>query len=211
MKKKSKAFKVIVSIIVIILIILFGSLFTYEKYFSPKVPVTSIDSTIEVNPLELALKLLPNKVDLSLGQLKLNSNIELTENQLTDFAILAVQNNQEIQKFINGLKFNINDNKVTLYVKFTYAKIPLEAQLNFTCLSQDGQAIIHYESGNIGFIKIPASVIFNKLKSNEFITVYPTEQNIALNFKSIKNISINSFTVNGNKLDIGVETSLKLF
>lgn len=211
MKKKSKAFKVIISIIVVILIIVFGSLFTYEAYFAPKVPVTSIDTTIEVNPLELALKLLPNKVDLSLNGVKVNSNIELTENQLTDFAILAIQNNQEVQKFVNGLKFNINNNKVTLYVKFTYGGIPLEAQLNFNCLSQNGQAIIHYESGNIGFIKIPASVIFNRLKSNEFITVYPNDQNIALNFKSVKNISINSFTVNGNKLDIGLEASLKLF
>lgn len=211
MKKKGKAFKIIISIIIIILITIGGTFFTYKSYFAPKVPVTSINSTIEVNPLELALKLIPKNVDFSLGEISANSNIEFTENDLTNFAILAIQQNQHLKDIVTGLKFVISNNTITLYVQFKYSGIPFEAKLNFSCLANNGEAIIHYESGKIGFINIPSSLLFKYLKSNEFINIYPNDSNIALKFAGAKNISINSFKINGNKLSIGLEASLRLF
>lgn len=211
MNKKKKLFKVIISLLIAFSLFFIGIFITYNNYFAPKVNVTSIDSTINVNPLELAIKLIPKDSSFSFKEIKTNSTIDLTEKDLTNLSILVIQQNPKLSQFLTGLQFCVNNDKLTLYVEFKYFNIPLEAKLNFNCYSENGKAILHYDSGNLGFISISSSTIFNYLASNEFITVNSKENNIELNFPNSKNLTVTEFNIVNNKLEINLEAILKLF
>ena len=68
-KKKNKLFIVILSILILILACFFGVKMVYKSYFAPKVPVTSMNSNIELNDWNLIKKFLPNNINLSLKEI----------------------------------------------------------------------------------------------------------------------------------------------
>ena len=82
--------KVILIPIIILIVIILGAFSLYQFSFKPKVPVTPITSEIKVDPLELALKLIPNDLNFSLKEIVTKSNIELSDDDLTNLAILAI-------------------------------------------------------------------------------------------------------------------------
>ncbi|MGL5617277.1 MAG: hypothetical protein ACRDD2_13795 [Sarcina sp.] len=211
MKKKNKWLKILISIVIIFILLLSSLAFCYNSYFKPTTNVTSINSEIEINPLELAIKLIPKQASFSLKEIKVNSNINFTDADITNLAILAINQDNIAKNFITGLKVSIENNSIHVFVQFKYLNIPLEAKLIFNCSCQNGQAILTYQSGKVGFVNIPSSIIFNQLTSNEFITVYPNENQLALNFKGASNIHITKFDIVNNQLSIGIEAILKLF
>ncbi len=207
---KSKG-KFILIPIIILLVIIIGAFSLYKFSFEPKVPVTPITSEIKVDPLDVAIKLIPNDLDFSLKEIVTKSNIELSDVDLTNLAILAIQKDSNLSQKIDGLKVLIDGKYLNLYVQFKYLNIPLEAKLTFTCSSKDGNGILHYEGGKLGFININKDIIFDNLTSTDSISFDKANSNIILKLKNNYNISVNSFEIVNNNLRIGVQTVFKLF
>lgn len=207
-KNKSK---VILIPIIILIIIILGAFSLYQFSFKPKVPVTPITSEIKVDPLELALKLIPNDLNFSLKEIVTKSNIELSDVDLTNLAILAIQNDPNINDKIEGLKVLIDGKYLNLYIQFKYLNIPLEAKLTFSCFSKNGNGILHYEGGKLGFININKNIIFNNLTSNNAIDVDKANSDIILKLKDNYNITLNFFEIVNDTLKLGVQTKFKLF
>ena len=207
-KNKSK---VILIPIIILIIIILGAFSLYQFSFKPKVPVTPITSEIKVDPLEVALKLIPNDLNFSLKEIVTKSNIELSDDDLTNLAILAIQNDPNINDKIEGLKVLIDGKYLNLYIQFKYLNIPLEAKLTFSCFSKNGNGILHYEGGKLGFININKNIIFNNLTSNNAIDVDKANSDIILKLKDNYNITLNFFEIVNDTLKLGVQTKFKLF
>lgn len=207
-KNKSK---VILIPIIILIIIILGAFSLYQFSFKPKVPVTPITSEIKVDPLEVALKLIPNDLNFSLKEIVTKSNIELSDVDLTNLAILAIQNDPNINDKIEGLKVLIDGKYLNLYIQFKYLNIPLEAKLTFSCFSKNGNGILHYEGGKLGFININKNIIFNNLTSNNAIDVDKANSDIILKLKDNYNITLNFFEIVNDTLKLGVQTKFKLF
>ena len=207
-KNKSK---VILIPIIILIVIILGAFSLYQFSFKPKVPVTPITSEIKVDPLELALKLIPNDLNFSLKEIVTKSNIELSDVDLTNLAILAIQNDPNINDKIEGLKVLIDGKYLNLYIQFKYLNIPLEAKLTFSCFSKNGNGILHYEGGKLGFINIDKNIIFNNLTSNNAIDVDKANSDIILKLKDNYNITLNFFEIVNDTLKLGVQTKFKLF
>lgn len=207
-KNKSK---VILIPIIILIVIILGAFSLYQFSFKPKVPVTPITSEIKVDPLELALKLIPNDLNFSLKEIVTKSNIELSDDDLTNLAILAIQNDPNINDKIEGLKVLIDGKYLNLYIQFKYLNIPLEAKLTFSCFSKNGNGILHYEGGKLGFININKNIIFNNLTSNNAIDVDKANSDIILKLKDNYNITLNFFEIVNDTLKLGVQTKFKLF
>lgn len=207
-KNKSK---VILIPIIILIVIILGAFSLYQFSFKPKVPVTPITSEIKVDPLEVALKLIPNDLNFSLKEIVTKSNIELSDVDLTNLAILAIQNDPNINDKIEGLKVLIDGKYLNLYIQFKYLNIPLEAKLTFSCFSKNGNGILHYEGGKLGFININKNIIFNNLTSNNAIDVDKANSDIILKLKDNYNITLNFFEIVNDTLKLGVQTKFKLF
>lgn len=203
--------KVILIPIIILIVIILGAFSLYQFSFKPKVPVTPITSEIKVDPLELALKLIPNDLNFSLKEIVTKSNIELSDDDLTNLAILAIQNDPNINDKIEGLKVLIDGKYLNLYIQFKYLNIPLEAKLTFSCFSKNGNGILHYEGGKLGFININKNIIFNNLTSNNAIDVDKANSDIILKLKDNYNITLNFFEIVNDTLKLGVQTKFKLF
>ena len=207
-KNKSK---VILIPIIILIVIILGAFSLYQFSFKPKVPVTPITSEIKVDPLEVALKLIPNDLNFSLKEIVTKSNIELSDVDLTNLAILAIQNDPNINDKIEGLKVLIDGKYLNLYIQFKYLNIPLEAKLTFSCFSKNGNGILHYEGGKLGFININKNIIFNNLTSNNAIDVDKANSDIIIKLKDNYNITLNFFEIVNDTLKLGVQTKFKLF
>lgn len=203
--------KVILIPIIILIVIILGAFSLYQFSFKPKVPVTPITSEIKVDPLEVALKLIPNDLNFSLKEIVTKSNIELSDVDLTNLAILAIQNDPNINDKIEGLKVLIDGKYLNLYIQFKYLNIPLEAKLTFSCFSKNGNGILHYEGGKLGFININKNIIFNNLTSNNAIDVDKDNSDIILKLKDNYNITLNFFEIVNDTLKLGVQTKFKLF
>ncbi len=207
-KNKSK---VILIPIIILIVIILGAFSLYQFSFKPKVPVTPITSEIKVDPLEVALKLIPNDLNFSLKEIVTKSNIELSDVDLTNLAILAIQNDPNINDKIEGLKVLIDGKYLNLYIQFKYLNIPLEAKLTFSCFSKNGNGILHYEGGKLGFININKNIIFNNLTSNNAIDVDKANSDIIIKLKDNYNITLNFFEIVNDTLKLGIQTKFKLF
>ena len=189
MSKKKFKLKILIIPIIIIVIILGGLFFTYESYFAPKVPVTSVNTSVNLN--SSVLNFVPSKSSFSLSQVILNSDGEISDTNLTDMIILILQNvSNSTLKEITGVQF--------------------EVHFVFTPQIENGQAVVHYVRGNIGFIQIPKDLVFKYLSDKSFMSVDSSKANIILKFGNLTNIKVNTFETDGSSLKINFSTMLNL-
>lgn len=209
MSKKKFKLKILIIPIIIIFIILGGLFFTYESYFAPKVPVTSVNTSVNLN--SSVLNFVPSKSSFSLSQVILNSDGEISDTNLTDMIILILQNvSNSTLKEITGVQVKIVDNEINVYATFDYLDIPFEVHFVFTPQIENGQAVVHYVRGNIGFIQIPKDLVFKYLSDKSFMSVDSSKANIILKFGNLTNIKVNTFETDGSSLKINFSTMLNL-
>lgn len=202
-KKKKKLFIVILSILILILTCFFGVKTVYKSYFAPKVPVTSIDSTIQLNDWDLIKKFIPDNVNLSLKEINVRSTTEFSDSELTDLFILALREEPNAIKDLTGLKVDIDNGDINVYIDINYKDIPFQGKLTFTAQSKDGKGIFHYKEGKVGFIDISKDTIFKNLQDNSILSFDKNNGDIILSFKDIiKYIQIKSINVEDNKIVI---------
>lgn len=208
-KKKFKLKILIIPIIIILGIILGGTLFTYENYFAPKVPVTSVDSTADLS--SSILSFVPNQASFSLSEVTLDSSGIISSTDLTNIIILVLQNvSNTTLKEITGVQVKIIDNEVNVYATFDYLDIPFEVHFVFTPQIENNQAVLHYVKGNIGFIQIPKNLVFRYLSDKSFMSLDSSKGNIILKFDNSNKIKVNTFEIDGSALRIAYTTTISL-
>ncbi|MDO4535691.1 MAG: hypothetical protein Q4B63_07785 [Clostridium perfringens] len=209
MSKKKFKLKILIIPIIIIVIIFGGAFFTYENYFAPKVPVTSVNTSVNLE--SSVLDFIPSKASLSLSEVVLNSNGMISDTNLTDLIILVLQNvSNTTLKEITGVQVKIVDNEINVYATFNYLDIPFEVHFVLIPQIEDNQAVLHYVKGNIGFIQIPKSLVFKYLSNKSFMSVDSSKANIILKFDNLDKLNINTFEIDGSSLKIAFTTTLNL-
>lgn len=183
---------------------------TYYFSFYPKIEVTSINNSSKFNNLTLLDKLSKNDLKLSSKEISFETSLTLSEEDLTSLFInLIKESNDELSHIITGLKVDINDSKINLIFNLKYKELPFQGHLLFNASTINNKCVLHYDSGNLGFINIDKNLIFSKLKSNELITFDKNNGDIILSM-NIDNIKITNIHYEGDNIIITIKSSLTL-
>ncbi|AQM60751.1 hypothetical protein [Clostridium baratii] len=199
MKSLKRGFIVFLITILTILLLIF---LTYKISFAPKVKVIPIDSRVELNSKALIKKFIPKDIDLSLNGIKLNSNVSLSEEEITGLILNSVDKNILIDNNVTGINTVINGDELFLYINFEYKGIPLQAVLNFNTYAKNGNAILHYNYGKVGFINISKSYLSNLIENNSILKVDNDNNNITLSLSKDYGIFIDDTYFKDSSLNI---------
>lgn len=204
----SKLSKKILILVILIIIIITSLFITYKVSFEPKVKVTSIDSKISVDTKNLIKKFIPNNLDLNLSGIKLESSVSFSEEEVTNLIISFIKSNSINPKELIGLKTIINNDHLLLYINFNYKGIPLQAVSDFTISVKNNDAVLHYNSGKIGFINIPKSYLFDYIENNSIISKDEVNNNIFISLHKDYGISIKEANLDNSKLNLKFQVKL---
>lgn len=199
MKSLKRGFIAFLITILAILLLIF---LTYKISFAPKVKVIPIDSRVELNSKALIKKFIPKDIDLSLNGIKLNSNVSLSEEEITGLILNSVDKNILIDNNVTGINTVINGDELFLYINFEYKGIPLQAVLNFNTYAKNGNAILHYNYGKVGFINISKSYLSNLIENNSILKVDNDNNNITLSLSKDYGIFIDDTYFKDSSLNI---------
>ncbi|CUP03068.1 MAG: hypothetical protein KIB43_07740 [Clostridium baratii] len=199
MKSLKKGFIAFLITILTILLLIF---LTYKISFAPKVKVIPIDSKVELNSKALIKKFIPKDIDLSLNGIKFNSNVSLSEEEITGIILNSVDKNVLIDNNVTGINTVINGDELFLYINFEYKGIPLQAVLNFNTYAKNGNAILHYNYGKVGFINISESYLSNLIGDNSILKVDNDNNNITLSLSKDYGIFIDDTYFKDSSLNI---------
>lgn len=206
MKTGKKILIGIISIIVILIIIICG---VYFVSFRPKVETTPVNGTVHINPISIAKKFIPSDIKISNEGISATSDVKLTSPELTNLAAYAISKSPTATKYVTGVKVDTDDNnKLVVYVTGKLNNIPSQAKVDFSVQSKDGSAVLHYDGGKVGFISIPKSLIFSKLRDNNYIQVNENDGDITINPQKIKGLNIKSISVNKSDLDLQLNENI---
>ena len=205
---KIKKINIFLSIILIIIITLCA---TYYFSFYPKTKVTNINTSSDFNSLTLLDKVSKNDLNLSSKEISLETSLTLSEEDLNSmFISLIKDSNNKLSNLMTGLKVDINENKLNVIFHLKYNGVPLEGHLVFNMSAINGKCVLHYDSGNVGFININKDLIFSKLISNDVVTFDKTNGDIILSISNLDNIKIKDITVQDHNIIITIKGSLTL-
>ncbi|WP_315076790.1 hypothetical protein [uncultured Clostridium sp.] len=195
----------------IILVILLTISATYYIGFYPKTKVIDINTSSNFNGLTLLDRLSKNDLNLSSKEISLETSLTLSEEDLsTMFIGLIKESNNKLSNLITGLKVDIDENKLNVIFHLKYNGIPLEGHLVFNASAINDKCVLHYHSGNVGFININKDLIFSKLRSNDVVTFDKTNGDIILSISNIDNIKVKDIQVQDNNIIITIKGSLTL-
>ncbi|SFD41035.1 hypothetical protein [Clostridium uliginosum] len=183
---------------------------TYYIGFYPKSEVTNINSISNFNQKMLLNKLTSNNLNISSKEVSLETSIALSEDDLTDLFVNLIASNSKLSNIITGIKAEINDNKINVLLHLKYKGIPLEGNLVFSCEALNGKCVLHYESGNLGFISINKDLIFSKLISNEILDIDKEAGDIILKVKNLKGLEIKNLSIKNNEVIFTIKGTLNL-
>ncbi|MGL4569609.1 MAG: hypothetical protein ACRCVJ_00920 [Clostridium sp.] len=183
---------------------------TYKISFEPKTPVVSINSNLELNSKSLIKKFIPNDIDLSLKGVKFNSDVSLNEEELTSIILNSLDKTTLSKNNIEGINILIRGDQLFFYLDFRYKNIPLQAVLNFDTYAKDGDAILHYNYGKIGFINIPEKYIKNILEENQILH-FDKDNNLIISLHRGYGIYIDDTKLDNSSLNIKFHIDFKFF
>ncbi|CUP72075.1 hypothetical protein BH721_00865 [Clostridium baratii] len=175
---------------------------TYKISFAPEIKVIPIDSKVELNSKALIKKFIPKDIDLSLNGIKFNSNVSLSEEEITGIILNSIDKNVLIDNNVTGINTVINGDELFLYINFEYKGIPLQAVLNFNTYAKNGSAILHYNYGKVGFINISKSYLSNLIEDNSILKVDNDNNNIILSLSKDYGIFIDDTYFKDSSLNI---------
>ena len=207
----NKPMKIFTSIIIAILIIIGLVIGTYYVSFKPQVATTPITQNVEQQEKELFKKFIPNKIDLSLTQISADSTATLSDTDLTNLFIIAAKQIHSDKIDLVGVKAQVNGEYINCYFEFKYKGIPFEAKLVFEPSCENGKGILHYVSGNVGFISIPKDLFFEKATDNSIVQFDKSAGNIILSFKDLPDLKLQSFQTKNNELEISFKATVHLW
>lgn len=207
MKTKKILLGGIITLAILALIIL-G---VYNFSFKPKETVDSINKTVTIDPIKLSKKFLPKDINLSLEELTAESNTKFNSNEITDLFIEAINEMPDLKNSLSGIKVSLDNDLINVYANINYYNIPFQLKLVFSAKAVDGKGILHYESGNLGFISISKDTIFTNLENNSLITFDKNSGDIILSLEGLDNIDIKDMKVQDGDLVINFRGTIKFW
>lgn len=196
-----KGKKILIGIIIAIIIIVLAIIGTYYIAFKPKVETAPITQMTQVDKITIANKFKAVE-DIAKSGVKKQANVELTSPELTTMAAEVVSKSPTAKKYITGVKVATDKNHLVLYVTGALNKVSSQAKINFTVKSENGNAVLHYEGGKVGFINIPESEILSRIPNNNYITVDKQDGDIIINPKEKDGLNISDMKINKSNLNI---------
>lgn len=184
---------------------------TYYSYFYPKTDVKPLNSTVVIDKGYMIKKFLPDKFNLSLKEVFVEATTSFSEDEITDFFILAFNQTPGLKENITGLRAKIEDDTINLYIHLKYKSLPVEAKLTFTGESIDGKGVFHYKEGKLGFLNVPKDRIFSDLQDTSIVQFDKENGNIILSFETIKQLDIRNVTIKNNEVNLVFRGSLKFY
>lgn len=206
--KTKKIFIGVIITLAILALIVFG---IYNFSFKPKETVDSINKTVTIDPIKLSKKFLPKDINLSLEELTAESNTKFNSNELTDLFIEAINEMPDLRNYLSGIKVSLDNDLINVYANINYHNIPFQLKLAFSAKAVNGKGILHYESGNLGFISISKDTIFNNLENNSLITFDKNSGDIILSLEGLDNIDIKDMKVKDGDLVINFRGTIKFW
>lgn len=206
-----KTKKILIGAIITLAILALIILGVYNFSFKPKETVDSINKTVTIDPIKLSKKFLPKDINLSLEELTAESNTKFNSNELTDLFIEAINEMPDLKNSLSGIKVSLDNDLINVYANINYYNIPFQLKLVFSAKAVDGKGILHYESGNLGFISISKDTIFNNLENNSLITFDKNSGDIILSLEGLDNIDIKDMKVQDGDLVINFRGTIKFW
>lgn len=203
-----KFFGTIISIIVIVLIIAGGA---YYIYFYPKTEVKSIDSNISINQLQILKKFIPDNANISFKKMSIDSDVKFSEEEITDLAIVAIKDIEGIKEAVTGILVDIENDEIKLVVDAKYKSVPVEIDLIFSCRNEDGNAILHYKKGSIGFISISKEKILGSIEENKWIKVDKEKGDIIVTLDAIDGLEITDVKAEKDNVELSIHGDISIF
>lgn len=192
-------------------VIILALVITYYSSFYPKTDVKQLNSTIVIDKGYMIKKFLPDKFNLSLKEIFVESDASFNQDEITDFFILAFNEIPELKENVTGLKAKIENDTINLYINFKYKGLPVEAKLIFTGESIDGKGVFHYKEGNVGFLNISKDRIFSNLQDTSIVQFDKDNGNVILSFEGIKQLDIKDVTIKNNEINFVFRGTLKFY
>lgn len=199
--KLKKGIKIVIGVIIFVIVIIALFIGIYYTQISPRVDTTPINN-VQINVNEIVKKFIPQDIDISLNGISAKSNVKLDSKELTDMAAYAISKSPSASKYVKGIKVEPNGNNLNLYVTVAYKGIPAQAKLVFSVQSVNGNGVLKYDYGSVGFISIPKNIIFDSLDSNEYISINKQDASITISTDKLKGIKIGGMSINGSNLEI---------
>lgn len=199
-----KGTKVLIGIIIAIIVILVGLFAVYYVSFKPHTETASVATANESSANAVLQKFTPeyiaqNAKDLGNGK----KEITLSSDELSNLVAYTVSQSPSISKYVTGVKIQPeNDNEVDMYVTGDLKGVSSQAKLTFEIENKNGQTVLEYESGKVGFISIPENELFSRLHDNNYMTVDSLNGTIAINPAAISGQMISGMNVSNSNLNI---------
>ena len=146
-----------------------------------------------------------------MNNISIDSDVKFSEEEITDLAILAIKDIEEMKGNINGILVDIENNEIKLIINAKYKLIPLEINLSFDCRSKDGDAVLHYKKGNIGFISISKERIFKGIKENKWIKIDKENGEIIVTLDAIDGLEITDVKAEKDNVELSIHGEIQFF
>ncbi|WP_297638367.1 hypothetical protein [uncultured Clostridium sp.] len=199
-----KGVKVLIGIIIALIIIIVGVFAVYYISFKPNTETVSVATASESSANAVLQKFTPEYIEnnaKNLGNGK--KEISLSSDELSNLVAYTVSQSPSISKYVTGVKIQPeNDNEVDMYVTGDLKGVSSQAKLTFEVENKNGQTVLEYESGKVGFISIPENELFSRLHDNNYITVNSLDGTIAINPTAISGQTIAGMRVSNSNLNI---------
>lgn len=204
-----KGAKVLIGVIIFIALVIGILAGVYYVSFRPSVATTSVNGVSETSVATIAQKFNPEQLGIQVTNIQGKKNVQLNSQDLSNLAAYAVSKSPAASKYITGVKVEpTTGNKLNVYVTGKTHGISSQAKLVFNVKSENGKGVLHYDGGKVGFISIPQSVIFDKLKDNGYISVNKETGNITINSANANGININGMHVSNSELNLELKKGI---
>ena len=195
--------KIIIGIIIFIALVIAILVGMYYASFKPSVQTTPVSSANVVSVSSVAQKFTPQSVGINTSDMSGKKDVKLNSKDLSNLAAYAVSKSPSASKYITGVKVEpTKDNKVNVYLTGKTHGVSSQAKLTFNVKSENGKGVLHYDGGKVGFIPIPQSVIFDKLRDNGYINVNKQTGNITINSATANGMDIKNMHISNSELNI---------
>ncbi|MGL5574993.1 MAG: hypothetical protein ACRDCW_05485 [Sarcina sp.] len=198
-----KGAKILIGIIIVILILIGVLAGVYYISFRPSVKTTAVNGA---SIATVEQKFNPQELGLNANSINGKKDVQLNSQDLSNLAAYAVSKSPSASKYITGVMVEpIAGNKLNVYVTGKLKGISSQAKLIFNVKSENGNGVLHYDGGKVGFISIPQSVVFDKLRNNGYVTVNDQTGDIIINSSNINDANINNMSVNNSGLNLELD------
>ncbi|MGL4655218.1 MAG: hypothetical protein ACRCWM_04930 [Sarcina sp.] len=198
-----KGAKILIGIIVVIVILIGILAGVYYTSFRPSVKTTPVSGASETSVATVAQKFSPAQLGISANDVQGKKDVKLNSQDLSNLAAYAVSKSPSASKYITGVKVEpTTGNKLNVYVTGQVHGVSSQAKLTFNVKSENGKGVLHYDGGKVGFISIPQSAIFDKLKDNGYISVNNQTGDVTINSADANGININGMHVSNSELNL---------